>query len=146
MTLIKSSPSLANICQTLFDSLNQSVSTYHRVYISDFGNIMSSQPASDHANLGPLVLTVCWTLAGISTILFTLRVLTRVKTQHGLRVNDYVMTLSLVSLPRSRPFQSVLIILKRQQDLWYYRRNYHQRRSVLGPRKALESLEPAWCA
>ena len=60
---------------------------------------MSSQPTPDNPNLGPLVLTVCWTLAGISTIIFTLRVLTRVKTKHGLRVNDYVMALSLVRLP-----------------------------------------------
>ena len=58
---------------------------------------MESVPRQDEGNLGPLMLAISWTLAAIAIIILTLRVLTRFKRDHGLRIDDDFMILSLVS-------------------------------------------------
>lgn len=57
---------------------------------------MASIPKQDEENLGPLILTISWTLAAIAIIIVILRVLTRFKSKHGVRIDDYFMLLSLV--------------------------------------------------
>ena len=58
---------------------------------------MENVPGQDEGNLGPLMLALGWTLAAIAIIVVILRVLVRLKRNHGLRLDDYVMVLSLVS-------------------------------------------------
>ena len=58
---------------------------------------MESVPRQDGGNLGPLTLALGWTLAAIAIIIVILRVLTRLMRDHGLRIDDHVMILSLVS-------------------------------------------------
>ena len=58
---------------------------------------MERDPKQDEGNLGPLMLALSWTLAAIAIIIVILRVLTRLKRSHGLRIDDHVMILSLVS-------------------------------------------------
>lgn len=57
---------------------------------------MESVPRQDEGNLGPLMLALSWTLAAIAIIIVVLRVLTRLKRDHGLRIDDHFMILSLV--------------------------------------------------
>lgn len=57
---------------------------------------MEDGPRQDEENLGPLMLAVSWTLAAIAIIIVILRVLTRLVRNHGLRIDDHVMILSLV--------------------------------------------------
>lgn len=57
---------------------------------------MESVQRQDEANLGPLMLALSWTLASIAIIVVILRVLTRFKGNHGLRIDDHFMILSLV--------------------------------------------------
>ena len=62
---------------------------------------MESVPRQDKGNLGPLMLALNWTLAAIAIIIVILRVLTRLKRIHGLRIDDHFMMLSLVSHDQS---------------------------------------------
>ena len=58
---------------------------------------MESVPRQDQGDLGPPMLELSWTLAAIAIIIVTLRVLTRFKGKHGLRIDDHFMILTLVS-------------------------------------------------
>ena len=58
---------------------------------------MDVQPSQDEENMGPPMLELSWTLAAIAIIIVILRVLTRFKGKHGLRIDDHFMVLSLVS-------------------------------------------------
>ena len=58
---------------------------------------MENAPKQDEGNLGPLMLSLSWTLAAIAIIIVILRVLTRPVRNHGLRIDNHVMVLSLVS-------------------------------------------------
>lgn len=62
---------------------------------------MESIPRQENGNLGPLMLALNWTLAAIAIIIVILRVLTRLKRIHGLRIDDHFMILSLVSHDQS---------------------------------------------
>ena len=62
------------------------------------------------------MLALCWTLAAIAIIVIILRVLTRLKRNHGLRIDDHFMILSLVSQPRF--FSDVETVLIASQGLW----------------------------
>lgn len=62
---------------------------------------MESVSRQDKGNLGPLMLALNWTLAAIAIIIVILRVLTRLKRIHGLRIDDHFMMLSLVSHDQS---------------------------------------------
>lgn len=62
---------------------------------------MESVSRQDKGNLGPLMLALNWTLAAIAIIIVILRVLTRLKRIHGLRIDDDFMMLSLVSHDQS---------------------------------------------
>ena len=58
---------------------------------------MESVQRQDKGNLGPLMLALNWTLSAIAIIIVIIRVLTRLKRIHGLRIDDHFMILSLVS-------------------------------------------------
>ena len=58
---------------------------------------MDDIPRQDEENMGPPMLELSWTLAAIAIIIVILRVLTRVKGKHGLRIDDHFMVLSLVN-------------------------------------------------
>ena len=58
---------------------------------------MDRNPRQDEENMGPPMLELSWTLAGIAIVIVILRVLTRLKGKHGLRIDDHFMVLSLVS-------------------------------------------------
>lgn len=77
---------------------------------------MRSVSRQNEANLGPLMLALCWTLAAIAILVVTLRVLTRLKRNHGLRIDDHFMILSLVSQPQFVPDLETVLIAA--QGLW----------------------------
>ena len=77
---------------------------------------MEGVPRQDKGNLGPLILALNWSLAAIAIIIVILRVLTRLKRIHGLRIDDHFMILSLVSHDRYlSDFKRMLIAF---QGLW----------------------------
>lgn len=77
---------------------------------------MASIPKQDEENLGPLILTISWTLAAIAIIIVILRVLTRFKSKHGVRIDDYFMLLSLVRQRRFLPDLTTALII--WQGMW----------------------------
>lgn len=91
---------------------------------------MESNPRQDQGNLGPLMLALSWTLAAIAIIVVIIRVLTRFKGKHGIRIDDHVMILSLVSQCQfSSDLKTVLIL---SQGLWSDQYVSHQHCSFLG--------------
>ena len=97
---------------------------------------MESVPRQDEGNLGPLMLAISWSLAAIAIIIVILRVLTRLKRIHGLRIDDHVMILSLV---RQRQLLSYLeTVLIASQGLRGDRYGSHRHCSFLGLRKTPE--------
>lgn len=77
---------------------------------------MENVPRQDEGNLGPLMLALSWTLAAIAIIIVILRVLVRLKRTHGLRIDDHVMVLSLVSQCHLPPDHGRMLIAS--QGLW----------------------------
>lgn len=47
---------------------------------------------------GPTLLAVSWTLAAIGIVVIVLRLFTRLKFNHALRIDDYFILLSQVSI------------------------------------------------
>lgn len=77
---------------------------------------MESVPRQDEGNLGPLMLALSWTLAAVAIIIVVLRVLTRLKRDHGLRIDDHFMILSLVS--QCHLLSNLGPVLIASQGLW----------------------------
>lgn len=71
---------------------------------------MGSVPRQDEGNLGPLLLALSWSLAAIAIIIVILRVLTRLMRDHGLRIDDHFMILSLVSQCRFSSDLGIVLI------------------------------------
>jgi hypothetical protein len=57
-------------------------------------------PSYANANLGPSVLHVAWSLAAISIVIVGIRLATRAFVVRVIKLDDYVMVLSLVSIER----------------------------------------------
>ena len=95
---------------------------------------MGDVSRQDEGNLGPLMLALSWTLAAIAIIIVILRVLVRLKRIHGLRLDDHVMLLSLVSQCYSPSDNGVMLIAS--QGLWGDQHGSYQHCSFLGFRKA----------
>lgn len=70
----------------------------------------------DEENMGPPMLELSWTLAAIAIIIVILRVLTRLKGKHGLRIDDHFMVLSLVS--QCQILSDHETMLNASQGLW----------------------------
>lgn len=77
---------------------------------------MESVPRQDEGNLGPPMLELSWTLAAVAIIIVILRVLTRSMGNHGLRIDDHFMILSLVSQCQFLSDLGTVLIVS--QGLW----------------------------
>lgn len=84
---------------------------------------MESVPRQDEGNLGPLMLALSWTLAAIAISIVTLRVLTRLIGKHGIRIDDYVMILSLVN--QHQFLSNLKTVLIASQGLWSDQHDSH---------------------
>lgn len=59
-------------------------------------DIMSPSPAYCHEDQGPLLLGICWTLAGLAMLIVTLRIYFRLGLRHGLHSDDYTIAAAMI--------------------------------------------------